>query len=303
MCYSAFFFYPGGIHIETDPASWFFLPPSQLTCPSNFVLTPQLEGHDLIAKPSPAVYPGLLLHPDVSRQTVLRQNLRQHPPEQLTSDDSTTTALHKVVSHGTVRSTCVHVTYPPSSAWPSAGTTGTSGHSLTTITRGLRLVPELSPKKGHREKIDRKSGEDGLAAGCPLTFGPLDVPPYRKWKRPSCLPCVVFTTVVKLEESALFGSASWRAFDDTVSRVDASQIRQMKKRHSSATTASSSEQDLGRALRRKRRRASSTTSFFNLSCANRLPLCWALPLSAILFLVSPFLFEVSLCYLFSAWPT
>lgn len=116
----------------------------------------------------------------------------------------------------------------------------------------------------------------------------MDVPPYQKWKRPSCGSFVVFTTVVKLEDSALFGSASWRALDETVARVDASQLRQMKNRHSPATTTASSKQDSGRALEKKRRRASSAASLFNLSCANRLPLCWALPLSAVLFLVSPF---------------
>lgn len=95
------------------------------------------------------------------------------------------------------------------------------------------------------------------------------------------------TTVVKLEGSALFGTASWRAIDETVARVDASEIRQMKKRHMSAATASSQE-DPSFALEKRPRRASSTASLFNLSFANRLPLCWALPLSAILFLVSGF---------------
>lgn len=124
------------------------------------------------------------------------------------------------------------------------------------------------------------------ALGSPILAADQTVRHYRAWTfRLAGLNVPLFSpwllaTAVKLEDSSLFGSASWRAIDDSVARVDAPG-------HPMNEAAPKSKQDRTQEQetpQRKGHRRSSSSALLEFSSINRVPLCWAL--SVVLILVS-----------------
>lgn len=155
--------------------------------------------------------------------------------------------------------------------------------SVVTTSCAWKTLPGIGPRKFSRRKSggakkdtqrNRPTALHRFANPDTAPLQGLDVPLCRA-RRPSLVSWLPIT-VVKLEDSSLFGSASWRAIDDSVARVDAAG-RPMSE-------PSKQDQAQKQDHPRMRRRRSSSSALLEFSSANRVPLCWAL--SVVLILVS-----------------